>query len=126
MVCTGAFLLTAAGLLEGRLVEMHWASRCRLQKRHPELEIDPDSIFVRDGDVWTSAGVSSGIDLALALIEQVYGPRIAIDAARQMVAFMTRVRAQSQFSVPLAAQAYDHGSAELMLGWRPTCRWTCP
>lgn len=112
-VCTGAFLLAAAGQLEGRRVATHWAWLDKLKQRHPTLDVDPDSIFVQDGHLWTSAGVSSGIDLTLALIEQDYGPRIAIDAARQMVVFMKRAGGQSQFSVPLAAQTRDHGFVEL-------------
>lgn len=112
-VCTGAFLLAAAGQLDGRRVATHWAWLDKLKRRHPALDVDPDSIFIRDGNLWTSAGVSSGIDLTLALIEQDYGPRVAIDAARQMVVFMKRAGGQSQFSVPLAAQARDHGFVEL-------------
>jgi len=112
-VCTGAFLLAAAGQLDGRRVATHWAWLDKLKQRHPMLDVDPDSIFIRDGHLWTSAGVSSGIDLTLALIEQDYGPRVAIDAARQMVVFMKRAGGQSQFSVPLAAQTRDHGFVEL-------------
>jgi transcriptional regulator GlxA family with amidase domain len=112
-VCTGAFLLAAAGQLDGRRVATHWAWLDKLKSRYPELDIDADSIFIRDGALWTSAGVSSGIDLTLALIEEDFGPRVAIDAARQMVVFMKRAGGQSQFSVPLAAQARDHGFVEL-------------
>ena len=112
-VCTGAFLLAAAGQLDGRRVATHWAWLDKLKARHPALEIDADSIFVRDDMLWTSAGVSSGIDLTLALIEEDFGPRIALDAARQMVVFMKRAGGQSQFSVPLAAQTRDRGFVEL-------------
>lgn len=112
-VCTGAFLLAAAGQLDGRKVATHWAWLDKLKARHPALEVDADSIFVRDGALWTSAGVSSGIDLTLALIEEDYGPRVAIDAARQMVVFMKRAGGQSQFSIPLAAQTRDPGFVEL-------------
>lgn len=112
-VCTGAFLLAAAGQLDGRRVATHWAWLDKLKARHPALDVDPDSIFVRDGNLWTSAGVSSGIDLTLALIEQDYGPRVAIDAARQMVVFMKRAGGQSQFSVPLAMQTRDRTFVEL-------------
>lgn len=112
-VCTGAFMLAAAGQLDGRRVATHWAWLDKLKSRHPALEIDADSIFIRDGALWTSAGVSSGIDLTLALIEEDFGPRIAIDAARQMVVFMKRAGGQSQFSVPLAAQTKDHAFVEL-------------
>ncbi len=112
-VCTGAFLLAATGLLDGRRVATHWAWLDKLKGRHPALDVDPDKIFIRDGKLWTSAGVSSGIDLALALIEEDFGPRVAIDAARQMVVFMKRAGGQSQFSVPLAMQAQDREFAEL-------------
>lgn len=112
-VCTGAFLLAAAGQLDGHRVATHWAWLDKLKARHPALEIDADSIFIRDGTLWTSAGVSSGIDLTLALIEEDFGPRIAIDAARQLVVFMKRAGGQSQFSVPLAAQTRDHVFVEL-------------
>ncbi|WP_395334016.1 helix-turn-helix domain-containing protein [Novosphingobium sp. BL-8H] len=112
-VCTGAFLLAAAGQLDGRKVATHWAWLAKLKGRHPTLEVDADSIFIRDGALWTSAGVSSGIDLTLALIEEDFGPRVAIDAARQMVVFMKRAGGQSQFSVPLAAQTRDDGFVEL-------------
>lgn len=112
-VCTGAFLLAAAGMLDGRRVATHWAWLDKLRGRHPALDVDPDKIFIRDGNLWTSAGVSSGIDLALALIEEDFGPRVAIDAARQMVVFMKRAGGQSQFSVPLTMQAQDRDFAEL-------------
>ncbi len=111
--CTGAFLLAAAGQLDGRKVATHWAWLDKLKLPHPALAVDADSIFVRDGALWTSAGVSSGIDLTLALIEEDFGPRVAIDAARQLVVFMKRAGEQSQFSVPLAAQSRDHGFVEL-------------
>jgi transcriptional regulator GlxA family with amidase domain len=112
-VCTGAFLLAAAGQLDGKRVATHWAWLDKLKRRHPSIEVEPDSIFVRDGSLWTSAGVSAGIDLTLALIEQDYGHRVAIDAARQMVVFMKRAGGQSQFSVPLAAQTNDNDFVEL-------------
>ncbi|RZF65459.1 helix-turn-helix domain-containing protein [Sphingomonas populi] len=112
-VCTGAFLLAAAGQLDGHRVATHWAWLDKLKRQHPTLDVDADSIFIRDGSLWTSAGVSSGIDLTLALIEEDFGPRIAIDAARQMVVFMKRAGGQSQFSVPLAAQTKDHAFVEL-------------
>ena len=110
-VCTGAFLLAAAGQLEGRRVATHWDWAARLQRQHPDVAIDADKIFIRDGAVWTSAGVSAGIDLTLALIEADYGHQIAIDTARQMVMFIKRAGGQSQFSVPLAAQSHDKDSA---------------
>jgi transcriptional regulator GlxA family with amidase domain len=104
-VCTGAFLLGAAGQLDGKQVATHWEWAERLSGRFPALKVDPDKIHIRDGAIWTSAGVTAGIDLTLALIEEDYGHRIAIETARQLVVFMRRSGGQSQFSVPLAAQS---------------------
>jgi transcriptional regulator GlxA family with amidase domain len=112
-VCTGAFLLAAANLLEGRHVTTHWAWGDRLKSQHPGVELDAEQIYIRDGSVWTSAGVTAGIDLTLALIEDDFGHRVAIDAARQLVMFMKRAGGQSQFSVPLAAQSQADRFAEL-------------
>src|SRR3954452_5030910 len=81
-VCAGAFLLAAAGLLDGRRATTHWASCRALAERHPRIEVEPDPIFVRDGDVWTSAGVTAGLDLALALVEEDLGRRAALEVAR--------------------------------------------
>ncbi|MES2264410.1 MAG: GlxA family transcriptional regulator [Pseudomonadota bacterium] len=116
-VCTGAFLLAAAGQLDGKRATTHWDWAERLRRRHPAIEIDADKIFIRDGAVWTSAGVSAGIDLALALIEDDYGHQVAIDTARQMVMFIKRSGGQSQFSVPLAAQARDDGRFAGLHAW---------
>jgi transcriptional regulator GlxA family with amidase domain len=104
-VCTGAFLLAAAGALDGRQAATHWEWVERLRRQHPAILIDPDKIFIRDGKVWTSAGVSAGIDLTLALIEEDHGHTVAIETARQLVMFIKRAGGQSQFSVPLAVQA---------------------
>ncbi|QWT22038.1 AraC family transcriptional regulator [Bacillus sp. NP157] len=104
-VCTGAFLLAAAGQLDGRRAATHWQWASRLASSYPALRVDADSIFVKDGNVWTSAGVTAGIDLTLALIEEDHGHRVAIDVARQLVVFLKRSGGQSQFSTPLAAQA---------------------
>ncbi len=103
-VCTGAFLLAAAGLLDGRRAATHWSATELLAADHPEVDVDPDSIFVRDGDVWTSAGVTAGIDLALALVEEDHGRAAALDVARWLVVFAKRPGGQAQFSAPLAAQ----------------------
>ena len=87
-VCSGAFLLGAAGLLDGRRAVTHW-SRCdQLAERYPQVTVDPDPIFVRDGDVWTSAGITAGMDLALAMTEDDHGPEISRAIARQMVMFV--------------------------------------
>ena len=108
-VCTGAFLLGAAGLLAGRRVATHWAAAEELQRRYPEAKVDPDPIFVRDGKVWTSAGVTAGIDLALALVEEDLGRSIALAVARHLVVFLKRPGGQSQFSALLRGQTSDAG-----------------
>ena len=107
-VCSGTFLLGAAGLLGGRRVTTHWASCPELARRYPDVTVDPDPIFVRDRgegrEIWTSAGVTSGMDLALALVEEDLGPEIAREAARWLVLFLQRPGGQSQFSTHLEAQ----------------------
>lgn len=113
-VCTGAFLLAAAGQLNGRRAATHWAWAGRLKVLHPAIEVEADKIFVKDGSVWTSAGVTAGIDLTLALIEEDLGHRVAIETARQLVMFMKRSGGQSQFSTPLLAQTQaSDGFADL-------------
>ena len=116
-VCTGAFLLAAAGSLDGRRVATHWDWVARLEKLHPAIRVDADRIFIQDGSVWTSAGVSAGIDLTLALIEEDHGHRVAIETARQLVMFIKRSGGQSQFSVPLAAQSDASGRFADLHAW---------
>ena len=103
-VCTGAILLAAAGLLDGRRATTHWAYCDKLAHDHPAVAVDPDPIYVRDGHVATSAGVTSGIDLALALVEEDLGRDIALGIARHLVVFLRRPGNQAQFSAQLAAQ----------------------
>ncbi|SCK35922.1 transcriptional regulator, AraC family with amidase-like domain [Streptomyces sp. WMMB 714] len=103
-VCTGAMLLADAGLLRGRRATTHWAYSRTLARRHPETEVDPDPIYIRDGHIATSAGVTAGIDLALALVEEDLGRDIALDVARHLVVFLHRPGNQAQFSAQLAAQ----------------------
>ena len=103
-VCTGAFLLAAAGLLDGRRATTHWSAAGELQRRYPRVEVDPQPIFVRDGEVWTSAGVSAGMDLALALVEEDLDRDAALTIARHLVLFLRRPGNQSQFSATLVAQ----------------------
>jgi transcriptional regulator GlxA family with amidase domain len=112
-VCTGAFLLAAAGLLDGRRAATHWRSCERLAKKYPKLRVEKDPIFVRDGNVWTSAGITAGIDLALALIAEDLGHAAAMATARHLVVFMKRPGGQAQFSAPLAAQTAEDAFAEL-------------
>ena len=106
-VCLGAFVLAWAGALDGKRAATHWRYCPRLQDGFPNIRVDPDAIFVRDGRVWSSAGVSAGIDLALAMIEEDFGHTIALDIARRLVVFLKRPGGQSQFSTILAAQASD-------------------
>ena len=101
-VCTGAFVLAEAGLLDGRRATTHWSECARLAARYPEIAVEPDPIFVRDGKVSTSAGVTAGMDLALGLIEEDHGPEAALKTARSLVLFVRRPGGQSQFSAQLA------------------------
>ncbi|MET3120887.1 transcriptional regulator GlxA family with amidase domain [Oxalobacteraceae bacterium GrIS 2.11] len=116
-VCTGAFLLAAAGQLEGRRAATHWEWAQRLSQLHPAIDVDADKIFVKDGPVWTSAGVSAGIDLTLALIEEDFGHKVAIETARQLVMFMKRSGGQSQFSAPLEAQSGESDRFDELHSW---------
>ncbi|MBB4661274.1 GlxA family transcriptional regulator [Conexibacter arvalis] len=103
-VCTGAYLLAAAGLLDGRRATTHWAHWRRLAERHPQVDVDPEPIWVRDGDVMTSAGVTAGIDASLALVEEDVGREVALAIARHLVVFLRRPGNQTQFSAQLSAQ----------------------
>ena len=106
-VCTGAFLLGASGVLDGRRAVTHWSYCAELARRFPEIRVEPDPIFVRDGTVWTSAGVTAGIDLALAFVEEDLGRTIALAVARYLVVFLKRPGGQAQFSTALSLQAAD-------------------
>lgn len=103
-VCTGAFLLAAAGVLDGRRATTHWASAAELAARYPQVDVDPEPIFTRDGPIWTSAGVTAGMDLALALVEEDLDRDAALQIARHLVLFLRRPGNQSQFSATLSAQ----------------------
>jgi transcriptional regulator GlxA family with amidase domain len=104
-VCTGAFLLAEAGLLDGRRATTHWASAAGLAARYPAVDVDPEPIFLRDGPIWTSAGVTAGMDLALALVEEDLDREAALAIARHLVLFLRRPGNQSQFSATMSAQA---------------------
>jgi transcriptional regulator GlxA family with amidase domain len=106
-VCTGAWLLAAAGILDGRRAVTHWMYTRELAQRFPTVRVEPDPIFVRDGPVWTSAGVTAGIDLALALVEEDLGRAVALAVARYLVVFLKRPGGQAQFSAALALQAAE-------------------
>lgn len=116
-VCTGTFLLAASGLLDEREVATHWAAAQLLGNCFPHLRVQPDRIFVRDGPVWSSGGVTAGIDLALALIEDDLGGELARHIARVMVVFVARQGGQSQYSVPFAAQLSDHADFAGLHAW---------
>jgi transcriptional regulator GlxA family with amidase domain len=104
-VCTGAFLLAETGVLAGRRATTHWKSCARLQQGYPDIRVDPDPIYVRDDRIWTSAGITAGIDLSLALVQEDLGRKVAMQVARHLVVFLNRPGGQSQFSASLEAQA---------------------
>lgn len=117
-VCTGAFFLAGAGLLDHRKATTHWRAADILAKRHPDIDIDADPIFVRDGHLWTSAGVTSGIDLSLALVADDHGRTFALDLARELVTYMVRPGGQLQFSRVLSDQVSDaDGAFDQLLVW---------
>jgi transcriptional regulator GlxA family with amidase domain len=112
-VCSGALLLAAAGLLAGRRATTHWTRCAELAQAHPDVTVENDPIFIRDGNVWTSAGITAGIDLALALVEDDLGRAIALEIARQLVVFLKRPGGQAQFSAALSQQYGDDSFATL-------------
>lgn len=118
-ICTGAFLLAEAGLLDGRRATTHWSRVGELQRDFPAITVEGDAIFVRDGKFWTSAGVTAGMDLALALLREDLGEETALAVARQHVLFLMRPGGQSQFSAHLAPDAYPKGKLASLLRWIP-------
>ncbi|SAL69308.1 AraC family transcriptional regulator [Caballeronia arvi] len=112
-VCTGAFLLAAAGLLDERRAVTHWTRCAELATRFPAVRVESDPIFIRDGDIWTSAGVTAGIDLSLALVEEDLGRALALDVARHLVVFLKRPGGQAQFSAALSLQKSGERFCEL-------------
>lgn len=117
-VCTGALVLAAAGLLDGYRATTHWAS-CDLLARRSDVDVMPDQIFVHDRDRWTSAGITAGIDLALALVDQDHGPELAHEVAGWLVVFARRPGGQAQFSAQLAAQAARTPAVAEIQRWLP-------
>ncbi len=103
-VCTGAFFLAEAGLLDGRRATTHWGWCERLARRYPRVQVEPDTIFVQEGSIYTSAGVTAGMDLALAMVEEDQGRDVALAVARELVLFLRRPGGQAQFSAQLAVQ----------------------
>ncbi len=116
-VCTGAFLLAEAGLLDGRTATTHWSRAADLARRYPRVRVEEDRIWVRDGNIYTSAGVSAGMDLALALIEADLGAEVALAVARAMVMYLRRPGDQSQYSAPLRLQAAETPSVRDLVTW---------
>lgn len=114
-VCTGAVMLASTGLLDGRRATTHWSLCAELARRFPAVQVEPDPIFVRDGPAWTSAGVTAGIDLALALVEEDLGRTVALAVARYLVVFLKRPGGQAQFSAMLDLQEADR--FEALHGW---------
>ncbi|MGW6569590.1 GlxA family transcriptional regulator [Streptomyces sp. NPDC054975] len=116
-VCTGALLLAEAGLLDGRRATTHWIACDHLARCCPRVDVDPDPIFVRDGSISTSAGVTAGIDLALALVEEDLGRQAALTVARHLVVFLRRPGNQAQFSAQLAAQTAHRSPLRDLQHW---------
>ena len=116
-VCTGAMFLARAGLLDGRRATTHWNWCQTLIKRAPRTDVDPDPIFVRDENIYTSAGVTAGMDLALALVEEDHGSKLALQVARNLVLYLRRPGGQSQFSAALSLQATDRKPLRELEAW---------
>ncbi len=116
-ICTGAFLLAEAGLLDGRRATTHWHHCDTLAREFPRVRVEPDRLFVRDGTLHTSAGVTSGMDLALALVEEDFGRDVALAAARELVMFLKRPGGQAQFSAQLEAQLAAHEPLRELQAW---------
>jgi transcriptional regulator GlxA family with amidase domain len=116
-VCTGTFILAAAGLLDGKRATTHWAWCEALAHTHPRIRVESDPIFVRDGRVYTSAGVTAGMDLALAMVEEDFGRPLALGVARQLVMFLQRPGGQAQFSSQLAVQTADREPLRELVEW---------
>ena len=116
-ICTGAFILARAGLLVGRRVTTHWHWAEQLRRLYPQIDVQEDLIFVKDGPVYTSAGITAGIDLALALLEEDFGRALALNVARMMVLYFKRPGGQSQFSTSLLTQFQGEGSLAPTIQW---------
>jgi transcriptional regulator GlxA family with amidase domain len=116
-ICTGAYLLAAAGLLDNRRATTHWKWCDALSKSYPAVEVDPDPVFIRDENVWTSAGITAGIDLSLALVEEDLGPEVALAVARELVVFFKRPGGQAQFSSALSAQQAARPALRELQAW---------
>jgi transcriptional regulator GlxA family with amidase domain len=118
-ICTGAFILAKAGLLDGRRATTHWNWAGELAQDYPHVAVDPHPIYIQDGSCYTSAGVTAGIDLCLALVEEDLGRALALRVAQMMVVFLRRPGGQSQFSATLEAQTHENRSLGDLLAWLP-------
>jgi transcriptional regulator GlxA family with amidase domain len=118
-ICSGTFFLAAAGLLDGKRATTHWRSVDLLARLYPAVRVERDAIYVRDGNIWSSAGVTAGMDLALALIKEDFGDDLALAVARRHVLFLMRPGGQSQFSAHLAPETYPNGRLAPLLRWIP-------
>jgi transcriptional regulator GlxA family with amidase domain len=116
-VCSGSFILAEAGVLDGKCATTHWLGIELMRQRYPRITVEPDAIFVRDGHIYTSAGVTAGIDLALAMVEEDLGHAVALAVARRLVVFLKRPGGQSQFSSHLAAQSKPAGILKGLPEW---------
>lgn len=126
-VCTGAFMLAEMGLLANRRAVTHWRSCARLAREFPDIDVDPEPLFIRSDHIWTTAGVTAGIDLTLSLIEDDHGAAIASRVARRLVVYMRRLGGQRQYSEPLALQevaAAPYDKVIQMVTARPSASWT--
>ncbi|MBI3675873.1 MAG: GlxA family transcriptional regulator [Proteobacteria bacterium] len=118
-ICTGAFFLARAGLLNGKRATTHWRSVDLLAQHYPQIAVERDALYVRDGKTWTSAGVTAGMDLALALLREDFGDDMALAVARRHVMFLMRPGGQSQFSAHLSPEAYPNARLTRLLRWIP-------
>ena len=118
-VCAGAFMLAEAGILNGKRATTHWQLCEKMAYDYPEIEVDPDPIFVKDGSIYTSAGISAGMDLALAMVEEDFGRNLALQVARTLVLYLKRPGNQSQFSVALLHQKVDYQPIQQLIDWIP-------
>lgn len=119
-VCSGAFLLASTGILGGRNAATHWSSTSELQRLFPDIKVDAESIYVTDGKCWTSAGVTTGIDMALAIVEEDHGRDVAMEIARRLVVYMRRPGHQTQFSAALNAQDVKDDKLANLATWVET------
>jgi transcriptional regulator GlxA family with amidase domain len=118
-VCTGIYALAPTGLLDGRRVTTHWQFTRDLARRFPALSVDPNALFIKDGQFYTSAGITAGIDLSLALIEEDFGARAALSVARELVVYLKRPGGQEQFSEPLQFQTQSTDPLSELVAWMP-------